>query len=231
MEIAIIERAAAAEGLMLRGAFHPEAADDVPDLPDGRPARTLVLLGNAGPALWSAFAAAPEFADGAPDPLNRWSARVIGALAEALDARALFPFDGPPYRPFMAWAKRAERIAESPLGMLIHPDHGLWHAYRGALAFAEEIALPTRRLRPHPCDACTAKPCLTACPVGAFKTEGYDVTACTAHVAAPAGADCLGLGCRARLACPVGAERRYEPAQARFHMAAFLAARRAEASP
>jgi hypothetical protein len=229
MDIAAIEQSAAAEGLTLRGAFHPTAADAVPGLPDGRPARTLLLLGNVGPGLWSSFAAAPEFGDGTPDPLNRWSERVIGALADALGARPLFPFGRPPYRPFVAWAKRAEPVAESPLGMLIHPDHGLWHAYRGALAFAGEIALPAPALRRRPCDTCAATPCLTGCPVGAFTTEGYDVTACARHVAAPAGADCLELGCRARHACPVGPELQYDPAQARFHMAAFLAARRAEA--
>ncbi|MDH3597807.1 MAG: ferredoxin [Rhodospirillales bacterium] len=229
MDIATIERAAAAEGLTLRGAFHPTAADEVPGLPDGRAAGTLVLLGNVGPTLWSAFVVAPEYGDGAPDPLNRWSERVIGALADALDARPLFPFGRPPYRPFVAWAKRAEPVAESPLGMLIHPDHGLWHAYRGALAFAGEIALPAPGRRPRPCDTCATTPCLTGCPVGAFTTEGYDVVACARHVAAPAGADCLELGCRARRACPVGPERHYHPAQARFHMAAFLAARRAEA--
>jgi hypothetical protein len=228
MDLESIERAAAAEGLSLRGAFHPEAADRVPDLPDGRPARTLVLLGNAGTGLWSAFAAAPEFADGKADPLNRWSTRVIGGLAARFGARALFPF-GTPHRPFIAWAKRAEPVAESPLGMLIHPDHGLWHAYRGALAFAGEIALPLQGRRPRPCDTCADTPCLTSCPVGAFTTEGYDVTACARHIAAPAGADCLELGCRARRACPVGRDRQYDSAQARFHMAAFLTARPAEA--
>ncbi len=229
MDIATIEQAAAAEGLTLRGAFHPTAADAVPGLLDGRPTCTLVLLGNVGPDLWSAFAAAPEYGDGAPDPLNRWSERVVGALADALGARPLFPFGRPPYRPFVAWAKRAEPVAESPLGMLIHPDHGLWHAYRGALAFAGKIALPAPGRRLRPCDTCATTPCLTGCPVGAFTTEGYDVAACARHVAAPAGADCLELGCRARRACPVGPERQYHPAQARFHMAAFLAARRAEA--
>src|SRR3546814_16164033 len=33
------------------------------------------------------------------------------------------------------------------------------------------------------------------------------------------------LGCRARRACPVGRAYRYPPAQARLHMAAFIAAR------
>ena len=40
---------------------------------------------------------------------------------------------------------RAEAVAPSPLGILIHPDYGLWHAYRGALAFAERLALPRAR--------------------------------------------------------------------------------------
>ncbi len=229
MKLETIVRAAADEGLLLRGAFHPGAADGVPDLADGRPARTLVLLGNAGPGLWPAFAAAPEFADGQADPLNRWSRRVIGVLAARFDARAVFPFGAPPHRPFIAWAKRAEPVAESPLGMLIHPDHGLWHAYRGALALAEAIALPPRDARPRPCDDCFDRPCLAACPVGAFSAPGYDVAACVGHIAGPAGADCLDLGCRARRACPVGREAQYGPAQARFHMAAFLAAQRAEA--
>ena len=33
------------------------------------------------------------------------------------------------------------------------------------------------------------------------------------------------MGCEARLACPVGADYRYDPAAAAFHMGAFLRAR------
>ncbi len=232
MEIATIEAALARAGLIPRGGFHPEPGDGVPGLADGRPARTLVMVGNAGPALWRAFAASPEFGT-APDPLNRWSARVIGDLAAAWDARALYPFGGPPHLPFVAWAKRAEPVAESPLGILIHPDYGLWHAYRGALAFAEALALPPRAERPRPCDACAERPCLGACPVGAFSAAGtdvagYDVSACADHLKAPAGADCMAEACRARRACPIGRAYLYAPEQAAFHMVHFLEARRRE---
>ena len=202
----------------------------MPDLREGSRPGTLVLLGNVGPSLWQSFSAAPEYSDRGPDPLNRWSERVIGELARSLGAEPLYPFGGPPYLPFVDWAKRAEPVAESPLGMLIHPDHGLWHAYRGALAFAEVIALPPARARPRPCDDCADKPCLRACPVGAFGAEGYDVAACTNHISRPAGRDCLDLGCRARRACPVGRPDRYGPDQARFHMVAFLEARRTGAA-
>jgi hypothetical protein len=49
---------------------------------------------------------ATEFRDGRPDPIDRWSRRVIGHMACDLGAKALFPFGGPPWHPFIAWAKR-----------------------------------------------------------------------------------------------------------------------------
>jgi hypothetical protein len=218
-----IDAALRAHGLMARGGFYPEAADSVPGLSDGRTAAALVLAGNAGPDMWRVFANSPEFASG-PDSLDAWTMRVLGEVAAEMGGEALFPFGGPPYRPFVAWAKRAEPVSESPLGILIHPDYGLWHAYRGALVFAETLDVPARVARPRPCDTCAGKPCLSTCPVNAFTNPGYDVPACAGHIAATAGADCLMQGCRARRACPVGPEFLYAPAQTELHMRAFLRA-------
>lgn len=223
--LAEIEAALRQTGLMARGAFNCVAADGVPDQPDGRPSRSVVLAGNVGGSLWSAFADSPEARDGRSDPMNRWSARTVGAVAAQVGGLAVFPFGGPPYLPFLRWAEKADQVAPSPLGMLIHPQFGLWHAYRGAIALAEALPLPPRASWRHPCDDCADKPCLTTCPAGAFTASGYDVAACAAHVAAPQGADCLETACRARRACPVGRGYRYEAGQARFHMQAFIAAR------
>lgn len=220
-----VAAALAPHGLILRGGFHPQAEDGVPALPDGRPAGTLLLVGNAGPAFWPVFAASPEARDGAPDPMNRWTCRLLEPLAAALGGAAHYPFGGPPYRPFVAWAKRAEAVAESPLGILIHPRYGLWHAYRGALALPEALKLPARDASDRACDRCLERPCLTACPVSAFTGAGYAVDRCAAHVVSAEGQDCLDRGCRARRACPVGPDFRYEADHARFHMAAFIAAR------
>jgi hypothetical protein len=225
MDLASIERLVAAHSLHLRGGFHPTADDGVPPLSDRRTAATLVLVGNIGSSFWPAFSHSAEAGDGAPDPLNRWTQRVIGDIAREVGATPLFPFGGPPYLPFQRWATRAEAVASSPLGILIHPDYGLWHAYRGALGFAERLALPPRVERPRPCDSCVDRPCLSACPVGAFAEQGYDVSACIGHIGGPAGGPCMGGGCLARRACPVGSAYGYSAAQARFHMAAFLSAR------
>ena len=106
---------------------------------------TLVLLGPREPGFWTAFTAAPEYGDGAPDPLDRWSSRVIGDLAQALDATAYFPFGGPPYQPFIAWAQASGRAHVSPVGLLVHDTAGLMVSYRGALGFADSIDAPPRR--------------------------------------------------------------------------------------
>ncbi|MDH3231263.1 MAG: hypothetical protein OEN55_15845 [Alphaproteobacteria bacterium] len=212
-----IAAALSTHGLMARGAFHPGPADGAP-----AGAGTVLLAGNAGPAMWEAFAA--EMPAG-HDPLDAWCGAVLEDIAQRFEATALLPSDGPPYLPFQRWAMRAEDVYRSPLGILIDPRFGLWHGYRGALAFPGRLAPPPRAARANPCETCAGRPCLSACPVAAFGEDGYDVPACATHLRTPAGADCMALGCRARRACPVGRDHVYGAAQAAFHMRAFLAAR------
>ena len=218
MDLKDIERALQDAGLTPRGAFHPAAGDAVPPLAIDMPARTVVLAGNAGPPMWQVFDAAR--AAGAMT-LDQWSVRVLTELAVQLGARAVFPFERP-YLPFQRWAMRAEACHTSPLGLLIHPDYGLWHGYRGALLFAATIELPPPDRRASPCASCTDRPCLSACPVGAFDAAGYDVPACARHLAGTPEPACMDIGCLARHACPVGRDYRPAPAQARFHMLSFL---------
>ena len=219
-----IEAVIAPYGLVVRGGFVPEPSDGVPLRADGQLAASVVLVGNVGPAMWRKFDAAGPHAG--PEPLNAWSERVISGAAADLGASALFPFSGPPFLPFQRWAQKAKSVHTSPLGILIHPDYGLWHAYRGALAFARAIDLGPRDERASPCETCTDRPCLDACPVGAFDSQGYDVRACIGHLTGSAGEDCTGSGCLARRACPIGTGYQYEQAQTRFHMKAFVRANR-----
>jgi len=205
-------------GLIIRGSFHPGPEDDLPGA-----AKTLVLIGNAGSALWRPF---DEVRTPHDHALDIWTRELLEKIAHQLEAEAYFPFGGPPYHPFQRWAGKAEPGVEpSPIFIASHPVYGTWHAYRGALAFAEELDLPKVEPFKNPCAACRDKPCLTTCPVGAFDGKNYDVPACAAHVKSPQGEECLNRGCLARHACPVGRDYAYEPAHARFHMDAFIRAR------
>ena len=211
-----IERALQDTGLIVRGGFAPVPDDGLSDT-----IRTVVLIGNAGPELWRAFFRSPEL-DQESDPLDVWSRRVIGSIAETLGAGAIYPFDGPPYFPFQRWAMRADTVWPSPVGPLIHPKFGLWHAYRGALLFSEPIDFCVDVNAASPCETCADKPCLNTCPVSTFTPGHYDVPACARHLKSAAGEDCMNGGCVARRACPVGRAYHYGADHARFHMDHFL---------
>lgn len=185
--------------------------------------RTLLLIGWGGGARWPLFQASPEYADGKADPLDRWTKRIVDRLAAELAARPLYPSDGPPWYPFQSWAIAAGVAYPSPIGLLIHPTYGLWHSYRAALAFERDVAVATRAPEASPCDTCIAQPCLSACPIGAYGPDRFDVTACRTHVASRSGEACLNGGCIARDACPVGREWRNSSDQIRFHQRAFVA--------
>lgn len=208
-------------GLVLRGGFVVNASDNIPDLEDG-PAASLVLFGNAGSSIWPDFSASTEYADGKPDPLNRWSERIGNKLAKRWCGRALFPFGGPPYQPFLGWAKKAENLRSSQLGLLMHPQYGLWHAYRFAIALSyQPEGIDQQIEESHACDRCEQKPCLGGCPVNAFTEEGYDVARCFQFLQQHPEAACHSQGCQARSACPEGTNYRYLPDHAAFHMEKF----------
>lgn len=213
-------------GLRLRGGFPLVLEMDQPAMALAPAARSLLLVGNAGSEMWRRSGPAIE-AVGLPNPLDRWTRQVIDPIAADFAGIALFPFDGPPFWPFQRWAARAEGVAASPLGILMHPVFGLWHAYRAAILLPVAVEFPTPAPRSHPCDTCADRPCLATCPVDAFTASGYDVERCVRDVAASKSdpAACFQRGCLARLACPVGPEWRYEPEHAEFHMRAFVVAR------
>jgi len=213
MDYAVISDLAAHQGLAVFGGFHPVAADGCPE-----GTATMLLFCPAEPGFWPRMMAEPEMRDGAANPVDRWSTRVVGALAEALQGTALFPFGGPPYQPFIAWASRTGRAWPSPVGMLVHDRDGLMISIRGAVALPAHVNLPGPG--PRPCDACDA-PCRSACPVDALGPDGYDVAACHAFLDTAAGRDCMSLGCAARRACPVSAASGRLPEQSAYHMRQF----------
>ena len=225
----------ARQGLSLRGGWIPGAQDKLPALPEGGAAAVVWMVGVVGSSMWPHFKASPFYQDGLPDPLDRWSAHLGQTLAAQWGGVALFPFDGPPYYPFQQWADRSEPTQNSPLMLRIHPQHGLWHAYRFALALPQldgkdaQVLREESALRQHAadnstslCAQCTGQPCLQACPAGAFTGTQYRIDACAAHLHADLDGDCMQQGCLARRACPVGPAVRYTPEHAAFHMQAFV---------
>jgi hypothetical protein len=212
-----IRAALSPHGIFLRGVLNFDG--DGPEISAGR-AQTVILLGNIGGSIWPTFSAWRANHSHATDPLDTWSVAIIRPLAAALGGVAWFPSEKP-WQPFQQWAMRSEGLRPSPLGVLVHPEYGLWHGYRGAIGFLERIEHPAAHVRPHPCDHCPDKPCLTTCPAGAVTTERFDVATCRTYLGGEGEGTCMQSGCIARNACPVGAEYRYPIEQLRFHMDAL----------
>lgn len=213
-----IERALQPHGLICRGGFSLAEMDELGGT------GSLVLIGNAGPALWQSFQADNKTSlnGDKSNPLDGWTRSCIDDIAQKFRSRAVYPFDGPPYHPFQQWAMRAEPVYPSPIGPLVHPVYGLWHAYRGALIVDGKIDFPTAEKTASPCETCVLKPCLTRCPVNAFQPETYDVQACVGHLTVAPKDPCRTSGCLARHACPIGQSYAYLPEQAQFHMDKFV---------
>lgn len=208
---------AKARHLIILGGFHPDPADITP-----KGCQTLLMLGPDEPEFWPAFTTSPEWQDGAADPMDRWSTRVIGDWAAALGAEPLFPFGGPPFQPFYSWAQRTGRIHAAPVQFLVHDTAGLFVSFRGALALPFRIDLPAPP--PNPCMACDTRPCTTACLSGALTPAGYDVPRCKQFLNADDGAQNLATGCAVRRSCPVSQEYGRMPAQSAYHMRQFKGA-------
>lgn len=202
-ELRAIEARAAKDALFVSGTVAEE---------DG----SIVLFSPDEPGFWPHFKDSPEARDGAPDPLDRWSDRVISAIARDLDGEPLLPFGGPPWHPFLSWANASGRAWTSPVGLTVHDRAGLFISFRGAVRLGTTVRSEATS---SPCPECAA-PCRTACPVDAFAGGAYDVPRCKAYLDTPAGLDCRNGGCLVRRACPVGADLR-RPEQSAFHMEAF----------
>lgn len=213
----------AAAGFLLLGGLHREPAEDFPGISGTGFPETLLLIGSTGPGIWPTFSASLEFSDGAADPLDRYTRRVLSDIADDMAVEVVFPFEGPPYHPFQRWALAAGGFSQSPLGVLVHERYGPWSGFRAAFLSSERLVLPDVIAAEGPCLTCADKPCLNACPVGAISVEaGYDVPGCLAHLVEDPEAECRS-GCLARHACPFGNPFHQKPEQARFHMNSFLA--------
>ena len=123
----------------------------------------------------------------------------------------------------------------SPLGIGLHPEKGLWFAYRAVLVLADGTGLDTTATSRQPrqaipteqkdvdqkelwsiCERCSDKPCLSACPADALRfAEAPQMESCSRYRLAETSA-CKET-CLARLACPVGLEHRYETQQIAYH--------------
>ncbi|MGH0032620.1 MAG: hypothetical protein ACQGVC_22740 [Myxococcota bacterium] len=177
-------------------------------------ARSVLVLGSGGRALWQAFRAAPEFGRGS-DPLDAMTERVAARAAALLGGREILahrPLGGS-FADFVALGREAGLGAPGRLGLLLHPEYGPWLSLRAAVLTALDLPVGTPLAGFDPCTGCPA-PCQAACHGDALPPEGFRVDRCAAARSREPCRD----RCDARRACVLGPNHRYAPEAEAHHM-------------
>jgi len=173
----------------------------------GRPPAQLLALNATAPAT-------------SCGPLDDFCRAELSALLGALPHRVLFPHaNGAPTLPLLPRLEAAGWLRPGPFMNTLHPRYGSWWAVRALIALDAEPD-PAAALGDSPCVTCSA-PCIEACPASAVSMAGWNGQACIRQrldTASPCTADC-----RARSACPGGAEWRYDAATRAYHYGVSLA--------
>jgi epoxyqueuosine reductase len=198
-------------------------------------ARSIVVLGNGGGALWAALKAHaarnPGWWEG-ENPLDDFTREVVErdvaapARAAGLRCATVYPFmNGAATFDFVVLARAAAIAGPSILGVAVHPRFGPWIAFRAALLLDVPLDEPGEAVGFDPCHGCAARPCLAACPAGAVSfPAGWDVPRCLTHRVEQE-PDCSGR-CHTRVACVLGPEHRYPDDELAYHQMRALRAMR-----
>ncbi len=172
----------------------------------------LLLIGHGGRRLWECVQASGI---GGSDPIDDYTRQTLAEwFARELpgsDYRILYPGEAPVG--LQAFGELAGWHHPTPFRVGIDAKWGSWFAYRAAVLCTTRFSPFFRVDRSSPCATCIERPCVAACPANALAGENFDLDACLHWRMDPA-STCADT-CLARLACPVGAEHRYDAAQIR----------------
>ena len=228
-----IRRTAAPHGLNLVAATPVGRYDNQPGVRESSRAsaidphaRSIVVIGNGGGALWTALKAHaarhPRWWE-RENPFDDFTREVVErdivAPIRASGARCttVYPFmANRSTLDFIELARVAGIAGPSILGVAVHPLYGPWIAFRAALLLDEELDAPGGALGFDPCPRCTARSCIPACPAGAVSADsGWDIPKCLTH-RVEVEADCAPR-CHARAGCVLGPEHRYPDDELAYH--------------
>ena len=185
--------------------------------------QSAVVFGNGGTALWDAFVedmtTHPEHLTEHQHPFDDFVHRAIqNADPSPPNSRRWIRCAAEPeaFVDFRPLAHGAGLGFSSTMGLLIHPEYGLWMGLRAVLLTTEQLP-PFKAVEGlSPCDSCIEKPCISACPAGAVRPEGWKVKVCAQFH--QDSTDCHGR-CHSRLSCPIGDSHRHSPLQHFYHNA------------
>jgi len=187
--------------------------------------RQLIMFGHVGRRLWDCVQSEGIKTD---SPIDEYSVRTVSDwfrnAAPMAHFRFVFPIGLPNGK--HAGLQRLGMLAgwhhPSPFFVGVNARFGSWYAYRAVILTNTTFPPSETQDLGNPCLNCESKPCIDACGGSALISGKMDMDAC--HQQRLRDNSPCALGCLARLACPAGAEYRYEDSQIRHSAKGSLAA-------
>lgn len=142
--------------------------------------KSLCLIGSGGKMLWEKIPNKSQM-----DPIDRYTVDVMQDLG---DVEILYPNEQY-LLPLQKLSRHFNFSHQSPIGLDISKEFGLWFAFRGVFLIDPMLPETLSAPWPSPCETCTQRPCLN------FQDLG-----------------------QARLHCPFKMEHQYLPEQRDYHL-------------
>lgn len=185
--------------------------------------RSLLLIGNSGPDFWRKI---PSTYFDRQHPVDDFAADTVTSCMAKYADMTTWSLLYPTARycpPLQSLGKVAGWHYDSPLGLGVNPQWGLWFAYRAVVAVSIDLKYAIRSLFESPCVSCQSQACISACPGSAIaQGQSPDLMRCARYRLSPASA-CADT-CISRLSCPVAPDLRYDEAQTNYHYKTALPA-------
>jgi len=175
----------------------------------------IILIGHGGTSLWSHLQIEKQTHS---DPIDHYSETAAREFADhaltGFHYQIVYPGAAPVA--LQQLGTLAGWHTDSPLGLGINPQWGLWYAYRAALLTNAPLSIRVNTQPDSPCKTCSDPPCLSHCPANALtKERPVDINRC-ARYRLSAQSDCSDQ-CLSRNSCPVSTEHRYTLDQIQYH--------------
>ncbi len=184
----------------------------------------LVLLGHGGKRFWHGLKREGVESLHLEAPVDFFSQKIAEQLVSdywgAAPIEWLYP--GNAVISLQQLGKLAGWHHDSPMGLGIHPEYGLWFAYRALFLIEAALPLTVQRQNHSPCESCFVKSCLSSCPAGALNSSEVIDIDCCGEYRLQNDSSCNDR-CLAREACPVAIQSQYDREQISYHFLHSLA--------
>jgi hypothetical protein len=178
------------------------------------PDDTICLIGHGGNTLWKNLS---HPLNEHTHPIDNFSIEQMKLFAKEIlqsEIQILFPHEKHVI-PLQRLARFMNLSRASHLGLDISREYGVWFAFRGAFIVKNHKLEVAHESFISPCETCSDRPCLTACPVQA-PAPVFRLETCATYRLSK-NSSCSDR-CHARLACPYKSEHRYDIEQINYHM-------------